>query len=282
MVRLPSERAEEPNESGMNTLLEIEYFTDPICSWSWALEPQLLRLRAALGDQAKWRLRLMGMVDGPRFSDPLQQIHQPGQWAPQWLEVAQRTGMPFDPSIWHDDPPTDSRLACLAVAAAAMQSERSGWAMLRRLRESVMVGRRNVARHEVLEEIAQALDREGLLDAKQWRHALGAEPVRHRIRNDMAQASYQQIHRFPTLLLRPGGSRRALLLVGWRPWKVLVDALADLGFDAATTPEAIASVAASITEEERQLLNLSSDDLRGWRHEVMGPTSVWRAPVTAG
>lgn len=244
------------------------------------MEPQVLRLRAALGQRADWRLRLVGMVDGPRFSDPVQEIHRPGQWAPQWLEVGQRTGMPLDPSIWHDDPPTDSRLACLAVAAACLQDDTAGWSMLRRLRESVILNRRNIARREVLNELADALEAEGLLDATQWREALAAQSTRDRVRDDMAQASYQQIHRFPSIVLRPGDSKRALLLVGWRPWRVLASALKDLGFDANPSPSAISLAAMSITEEERLLLDLSSDDLTNWRHEALGPTSVWRAPAS--
>ena len=70
--------------------VEVEYFTDPICSWSWAMEPHVLRLRAALGSQANWVLRMVGMLDA-QFSDPIQQVHLPAQWAPQWFEVSRRT-----------------------------------------------------------------------------------------------------------------------------------------------------------------------------------------------
>src|SRR3546814_21038319 len=51
---------------------EIVYFTDPLCSWSWALEPQWRRLLFTFGDRLSWRYRMGGMLpDWTRFSDQI-------------------------------------------------------------------------------------------------------------------------------------------------------------------------------------------------------------------
>lgn len=259
--------------------MDVEWFTDPMCSWSWGMQPQLLELRAALQGRAEFRLRLVGMVNGPDLTDPLQPIHQPGQWAPQWWEMSRATGMPCDPAIWHHDPPTDSRLACLAVAAARLQSDRAGWAMLRRLREAVMLERRNIARTEVIGAVADALGAEGRLDAAVWREDLQGRAVRTAMRDDMAHAAYHGIRRFPSLLLRPSGSSRAMLIVGWRPWDVLVDALTELGLDIERTPSRLVDLADGMTDDERRMLDLAREHLRGWSHATVGRTQLWRPPV---
>src|SRR3546814_17149873 len=48
---------------------EIVYFTDPLCSWSWALEPQWRRLLFTFGDRLYWRYRMGGMIPDWTRSD---------------------------------------------------------------------------------------------------------------------------------------------------------------------------------------------------------------------
>jgi len=60
--------------------IEIEYFTDPLCCWSWAMEPGLRRLRSEFGDAIALRSRMGGMLlDWRRFSDPLNAVYRPAQ-----------------------------------------------------------------------------------------------------------------------------------------------------------------------------------------------------------
>ena len=262
-----------------DAVVEVDYFTDPLCSWSWAMEPQIVRLRAALAGVARWRVRLVGMIDGPGFQDPLQDVHRPQQWAPQWTQVQQQTGMPCEPRIWHEDPPLDSRPAALAAAAAFGQGDRQGWALLRRLREAVMLERRNIARREVLEQIADEVASAGHLDAAAWRADLTSPQTRSRLRDDIHEASYHKIRRYPALLLRPSGAPQAMLLVGWRPWQVLERALDELSLPRIVEPEALLACADGLTEEERLELQIASDALAAWHHLPAGPTSLWRPPV---
>jgi hypothetical protein len=45
LAATPEGQKEETNEAREQKLAFIEYFTDPLCSWSWAFEAQWRRLR---------------------------------------------------------------------------------------------------------------------------------------------------------------------------------------------------------------------------------------------
>ncbi|HEU4753359.1 MAG TPA: DsbA family protein [Armatimonadota bacterium] len=206
--------------------IEIAYFTDPLCSWSWALEPHWHRLREEWGERLAWRYHMGGMLpDWFSYRDPLNSVGQPAHMGPQWFYVRSVTGVPLDERIWLEDPPTSSYPACIAVKAAERQGQLAGDACLRRLREAVMLERRNIARREVLLELAEEL--RGALDPERFLLDLDAEETLEAFRSDLRETRYREIGRFPTLIVRrPGG--RAALLVGYRPYEALAEALEHL------------------------------------------------------
>jgi predicted DsbA family dithiol-disulfide isomerase len=211
----------------MNPDVEVIYYTDPLCSWSWAFEAVWRRLRYELAGRIAWRYVLGGLLpDWRSFNDPLHSIHRPAQMGPSWYEVRHLTGMPVDEGIWIEDPPASSYPACMAVKAAARQGGAIEEACLRRLREAVMLERRNVARREVLVELFGELAGPPLhaLSAR-FRRDLGGEEVLAAFREDLKDAGYRGIGRFPAFVLR-GADGRAVLLVGYRPYEVFREALA--------------------------------------------------------
>lgn len=214
-------------------VLEITLHTDPLCCWSWGMEPQLRRLRYGFAGRIAWRLRMGGMIgDWASYGDPLNDIHRPVQMGPLWVQAATVTGMPADATIWVRDPPASSWPACLAVTAAGLQSAASADIVMRGLQEAVMLEGRNISRAEVVAEVAQAMAaaRPDLLDpARLVRDMDGAE-ARAALKEDVREARFRGITRFPGLgLRRPGAEPR--WLVGWRPWGALLAAMRDFSPD---------------------------------------------------
>jgi predicted DsbA family dithiol-disulfide isomerase len=205
--------------------IAVTYYTDPLCPWSWAFEPQWRRLRAEFGDRLARRHVMGGMIaDWRSFHDPINGVHNPAQMAVQWYEARRMTGMPLDERIWHESPPSSSYPACLAVKAAGRQGPDAADSYLRRLREAVMVDRRDVARGEVLLAIADELadDRPtGLaFDADRFRDDLVAPEVAEAFHEDLREVSYRAIRRFPTLVFRAGDGPE-IALVGHRPYAII-------------------------------------------------------------
>lgn len=213
-------------EAVLDTALEVTYYTDPLCAWSWAFEPQWRRLRYEFGNRLRWRYRMGGVIrDWQSYSDPLNDVSRPVQMGPLWSQAKHISGMPIEDCIWLEDPPASSYPSCLAVKAAELQSPEAGEAYLRRLREAVMVGGRNIAKREVLLELAEQLNREGStpFDAARFARDVEAGEALELFREDLKQARYFDVGRFPTLTLR--GEGQGFIVVGYRPYDVLLAAV---------------------------------------------------------
>lgn len=217
------------------TAVQITYFTDPLCSWCWAFEPHWRRLRYEFGDQLHVRYRMAGLIpDWKRYHDPLNEVNRPSQMAPQWLHVEKVIGMPFNPDLWRDDPPSSSYPACIAFKAAETFGPTFADFYLRRLREAAMLEARDISLGAVLLELAAETNRRlGLdeqIDLDQFAAALDAPAPRDAFREDIKEARFREIGRFPTLILHRD-SPKGLLLTGYRPYAALRKALQNIAPD---------------------------------------------------
>ena len=154
-------------------VIEASYYTDPACPWSWALEPNLRRLQVEFGDGVSIRLVIGGLARA--FEDPRAQVAE-------WLEACDRSGMPFDPRLWLEAPPSGSHPACLAALAAGEQGAAPQAAYLRRLREGLMCGRRKLDVPEALVAEAHAVPG---LDAERLRRDLASSATVERFGADL-------------------------------------------------------------------------------------------------
>ncbi len=227
MAAMPNRDAEGSSDAGQ-ALVQVEYFTDPLCSWSWAFEVQWRRLRYECAERLSWRYRMGGLIASWRsYDDPLNDIRSPAQMGPQWFEVHEMSGMPLDDHLWQSDPPASSYPACIAVKAAERQGATAVEAYLRRLREAVMMERRNIARHDILLAVAQETAAAGLFDLDRFCDDLDAAEPTDSFRQDLRDAAYYGIGRFPTLILHRYDGR-GIVLVGYRPYEALKAAIEHL------------------------------------------------------
>jgi putative protein-disulfide isomerase len=136
--------------------VEVRYYSDPACTWSWAAEPALRRIIFefegeldfvwAMGGLARhfgsaYRDSEAGVGTGPDcFADLMS----------HWLNVAGRTGMPCDPRLWTEAPISGTFPACIAVEAAAEQGWEAGYRYLRRVREGLMLWRKGLDKRSAL------------------------------------------------------------------------------------------------------------------------------------
>lgn len=242
-------------EPARSAVLSITYFTDPLCCWSWGFEPQWRLLRTICASRLAWRTRMGGMIrNWSAFEDPVNSIRRPAQMGPLWMQAERTTGMPMDPRVWHDDPPDSSWPACRAFKTAELQSAFAGDLYLRRMRRAFMVEGRNIARREILLELAEdcGLERPEYFDAERFAAALDGAEASAAFRQDIREARYLRIGRFPALVLHRTGSRPKLL-TGWRPFADLFAQVAEIApeADGATIVD-LASAIASWREMTRR------------------------------
>jgi putative protein-disulfide isomerase len=140
--------------------VQVRYYSDPACSWSWAGEPALRRLMYEFHGELDfvWVMGGLARRYGRDYRDEEGGIgHGPDCFADlisHWLDVTADGLMPTDPRIWKRDPLTSSYPACKAVKAAAEQGPDAGYRYLRRLREGIMFERRKLDHPESLLALA--------------------------------------------------------------------------------------------------------------------------------
>src|SRR6266496_3790839 len=159
--------------------VEVRYYSDPACSWSWGAEPKLRRLMWEFGDELRfvWVMGGLARQYGPDYRDEEGGIGSgPDCFADlmaHWLDVGAETGMPIDARLWSRNPIATTYPACQAVKAAAEQGSEAAYRYLRRLREGLMTERKKLDHAEALIGEAGAAG----LDVARFRIELGSNAI---------------------------------------------------------------------------------------------------------
>jgi putative protein-disulfide isomerase len=202
--------------------IEITYFTDPYCSWCWATEPMLYRIRETHRDQVHVRYVMGGLVrDMADFYDSLNDIRTTAEVAPHWRMVSERSGQPIDERLMDDitDPHFSTWPACIAVKAAQLQGETVGEAYLRRMRRAALTERKVISNPPVYEALAREIPG---LDHNRFHADLADGSARRAFEADLAECRRFGVTGFPTLLFHYvgqvalPGTERPILVVGHR------------------------------------------------------------------
>jgi predicted DsbA family dithiol-disulfide isomerase len=127
--------------------VEVRFYTDPACPWSWAAEPALRRLMWEFEGELEFVWVMGGLARSYERADMLQVISV-------WLIDAAEGGMPCDPRIWTENPLESTYPACQAVKAATEQGADAAYRYLRTLREGIMFERRKLDHAEALIDAA--------------------------------------------------------------------------------------------------------------------------------
>jgi predicted DsbA family dithiol-disulfide isomerase len=173
--------------------IKIIYFTDPICSSCWGIEPQLRKLKLAYGHIFDIDYKMGGLL--PDWTYQSGQINKASDVAHHWDEVSVYYDMPIDGNIWLEDPLHSSYPPSIALIAAAFQSKEKAVAMLRELREMVFLKKKNITKWENLREAAI----KSMLDIDQLKTDYEGSAIL-RFKEDLAYANSLGVRGFPTFI----------------------------------------------------------------------------------
>lgn len=190
--------------------VKITYYTDPICSSCWGIEPQLRKLKLEYGDILEIDYRMGGLL--PDWSYNSGGISKPSDVASHWEEVSAYYEMPIEGGVWLQDPLHSSYPPSIAVKAAQMQDKEKAITFLRKLREFVFLDERNITRWEVIAEAAGAVG----LDIDQLKHDYDGA-AKTLFEEDLAYARQLGVRGFPTLFFS-NDQNDQVTLYGFRPY----------------------------------------------------------------
>jgi putative protein-disulfide isomerase len=202
--------------------VKIDFYTDPLCCWSWAFDQHWRKLLDEYGQVIEYRYIMCGMIpDWNTYADPVNSVSKPIHMGPVWMHASEVTKVKINYSLWHEDPPSSSFPPCIAVKAAGLQSPIAEDAYLFALRKAMMEDGANISKQEVLLSIAEDLELTDFDFEKfymDWKHPRSREAFR----KDRQKARFHSIGRFPTLTFtKPEG--KEMIITGYRPYEALHD-----------------------------------------------------------
>ncbi len=150
---LPTDQKLTNVEQKNENRIQVIYYTDPICSSCWGIEPQLRRMKLEYGHVLDIKYKMGGLL--PDWSYNSGGISKPEDVAHHWDEVSRHYQMPIDGNVWLEDPLDSSYPPSIAVKAAQMQDQTKAVKFLRRIREMLFLEKRNITKLEYLTSAAK-------------------------------------------------------------------------------------------------------------------------------
>ena len=250
---------EDPSVAAKKKLIQVLYFTDPICSTCWIIQPLLRKLSLEYGKYINIEYRMGGLL--PSWENYNKgKIRKPSDAAKHWEEVCVSHEMPLDGDIWEEDPLPSSYPPSIAFKAAQMQDINKAILFLRRIKEMVFLEKKNIIRWPFLEKAAFEV---GLDSARLLRDFDGK--AKEMFREDLILADELGVRSFPTLFFRNGADQQ-FAIRGFQPYQQFEEIVYKLIPSAAkeeinSDPYYLFSQFPTMTNKEFALLsNISKDD----------------------
>lgn len=223
-----SDPAQSNSVKANNKPVRIIYYTDPICSSCWGIEPQLRKLKLEYGNLIEVEYRMGGLL--PNWTYNSGGISKPSDVAHHWDEVSVYYDMPIDGDVWLQDPLPSSYPPSIAFKAAQIQDNNKAILFLREIREMVFLQRKNITKWEHLERAAQKTG----LDVLQFKTDFEGK-AKGLFEEDLKLGREFGVRGFPTLFFTDSTGRKEMVY-GSKPYSTFENALLKLVPNALKAP----------------------------------------------
>lgn len=220
MPQVKSNETVQVNSEAISKPVKVIYFTDPICSSCWGIEPQLRKLKLEYGDTFEIDYRMGGLL--PNWNYNSGSISKPSDVAQHWDDVSVYYDMPIDGDVWLEDPLVSSYPSSMAFKAAEMQDKEKAISFLREIREMVFLQKKNITRREHLEQAAQRVG----LDLDQFKYDYIGK-AKELFNQDLELAKELGVRGFPSLFFIDVTGNKEFVY-GSQPYSVYEKALLTL------------------------------------------------------
>jgi len=173
--------------------IRVIYYTDPICSSCWGIEPQLRKLKLEYGHLLNFEYKMGGLL--PNWNYNSGSISKPSDVGQHWDEMSHHYQMPIDGDVWLENPLDSSYPPSIAVKAAQMQDEGKALNFWRLIREQLFLQKRNITKWEY---IAEAATKAGL-DVELLKKDYTNGEAEKRFQEDLALARKLGVRGFPSI-----------------------------------------------------------------------------------
>ncbi|HET6253634.1 MAG TPA: DsbA family protein [Puia sp.] len=260
--------------------LLVKYFTDPICSTCWIIQPALKRMSLEYGPYLEIKYYMGGLL--PSWDTCEGKIKSPTDAARLWKDVNETYQIPIDGDIWLEDPLSSSFPPSIAVKAAQLQDEQAAILYLRRIREKLFLEKKNIMRWKHLEAAAAEVGLNLLAFTKAYEGK-----ARIAFQHDLQLARELGVRSFPHLIFS-NAAGQTVRLKGHLYYEDLERAILELNPHAKrclidTRPVSLFSHFPTMLEEEFVLLSdLITEDARRLLQQLDERGYIQKMPTKKG
>ncbi|MXQ52631.1 DsbA family protein [Shimazuella alba] len=201
--------------------IKLYYFTDPICSHCWALEPVLRKFVEQYGHYFTFHTIMGGLLESWNgFADVKNGISSPSDVASHWKEVGEHSRMPIDGSLWLTNPIPSSYPPSRVFKIMKQKDENLANVFLRRAREAVFVFNKNIGEEKELIHLINLMGLDGETIVKEAELPTGQQLLNQ----DFEFAKSFGVRGFPTIIM-VNEQNKGVKIVGTRTLKDYVNGL---------------------------------------------------------
>lgn len=198
-------------------VVRISYFTDPICSSCWLLQPILRKLKLEYDAEIQLEYFMGGLLPSwELYKD--KRITSPEDASKLWEEIRETKQIPISGDVWLNDPLGSSFPPSIAFKAAQLQDIDKAVFFLRRLKEMLFIEKTNINNWINIEKAALDCGLDAALLKKQLKEG------EDNFNQDLALAKQLDIHVFPTLIFNRG-NENAQILKGLQSYETIEQAI---------------------------------------------------------
>lgn len=208
------------NQQFSEKSVKLIYYTDPICSSCWGIEPQLRKLKLEYGNAIEIDYRMGGLL--PDWSYNSGGIGKPSDVAHHWDEVSVYYDMPIDGDVWLEDPLHSSYPPSIAFKAAQIQDNEKAILFLREIREMVFLQKKNITKWEYLELAGKKVG----LDIVKFKTDYEGK-AKELFAEDLRLAKELGVRGFPTIFFTDTTGHKEIVY-GSKPYNIFENALLKL------------------------------------------------------
>ena len=210
-------------DKSVSKKIKLVYFTDPICSSCWGIEPQLRKLKLEYGEHIDIEYRMGGLL--PDWNYNSGGISKPADVAHHWDEVSIHYDMPIDGDVWLEDPLSSSYPPSIAFKAAQLQDEEKAVLLMREMREMMFLKKKNLSKWEQIAIAAKNVD----LDVNQLKTDFEGN-AKTLFEEDLKIAKDSGVRGFPTIFFVDNDGKREIVF-GSKPYALYEAAILKLNSD---------------------------------------------------
>ncbi len=177
--------------------IKIKYYTDPVCSTCWIMEPYFLHFLEKYKNSIEVEYKMGGLLRSwDQFPTPEGFESKEAYLSQLWNEQSKKYGVVMNGDIWWEQPIHSSFPASIAYYAAKIQDDQKAANYLRLIRENLFLQEKDISQTEV---ILNAVTEVGL-DINKFKADYASFDTYKLFAKDIEELKQVQITRFPTLI----------------------------------------------------------------------------------